>query len=200
MAWSIEGKYFENCPCDVPCPCTTSMDLGADTDRCKPILVFHIDSGEVDGVDVSGVNAAVVGDTPKVMTDGNWRLGTLIDDSASDEQAEKIAAVLSGELGGPMAGLGPLVGENLGMDRVPMEFSSENGTHRLKIGDGEVSAEDIVPFGVETGEPARLTGIFHPLGDTLTIGKATSPGVTAFGIDVKHEGKSAFSTTFSWSA
>jgi len=24
MAWRLEGNYFEHCPCDVVCPCTTS--------------------------------------------------------------------------------------------------------------------------------------------------------------------------------
>ncbi len=33
MAWNIEGQYFENCSCNVPCPCTVSLDLGADRDR-----------------------------------------------------------------------------------------------------------------------------------------------------------------------
>jgi hypothetical protein len=34
----------------------------------------------------------------------------------------------------------------------------------------------------------------------MTISKASSSHVSAFGIEVAHEGKSAFSTSFSWSA
>jgi hypothetical protein len=201
MAWNIEGRYFENCSCEVPCPCTVSLDLGADYDRCRPFLVFHIDSGEVDGVDVSGLTVAAVGDTPKVMSEGNWRLGVLIDDQASDEQAEKLGAVFGGELGGPMEALGPLVGEMLGSEKVPMEFSSEGGTHRLKVGDDtEVEVRDIVSWGKENGEPAKLTGIFHPAGDTLTISKASTSRVSAFGLDFSNEAKSGFSSRFSWSA
>jgi len=201
MAWNIEGRYFENCSCEVPCPCTVSLDLGADYDRCRAFLVFHIDSGEVDGVDVGGLTVAAVGDTPKVMSEGNWRLGVLIDDQASDEQAEKLGAVFGGELGGPMEALGPLVGEMLGSEKVPMEFSSEGGTHRLKVGDDtEVEVRDIVSWGKENGEPAKLTGIFHPAGDTLTISKASTSRVSAFGLDFSNEAKSGFSSQFSWSA
>ena len=29
MPWSIEGRYFENCSCEVVCPCTASLALGA---------------------------------------------------------------------------------------------------------------------------------------------------------------------------
>jgi hypothetical protein len=177
------------------------MALGADYDRCQVVLVFHVDSGEVDGVDVSGLTVAAVGDTPKVMTDGNWRIGVLIDEAASDDQAEKLGGVFSGALGGPMAALAPLIGENLGVERVPMEFSSEGGRHSVSLGDrGHVVVEDVVPFGVETGEPARIVGIFHPVGSELTISKAGDSKVSAFGIEPALAGQSGFSKAFAWSA
>ena len=113
MPWKISGSYFESCSCDVVCPCTASLSLGATKDRCNVVLVFNVKEGEVDGTDVSGLTVAAVADTPKVMTDGNWRLGVIIDEAASDEQAEKLGSVFSGALGGPMAALGPLIAENL---------------------------------------------------------------------------------------
>ena len=201
MAWKLEGKYFENCSCEVPCPCTVSMDIGADYDRCQVLLVFHVGSGEVDGVDVSGLTVAAVADTPKVMTDGDWRLGLIVDEAASEEQAEKLGAVFSGQMGGPMEALGPLIGEMLGSERAPIDFAESNGTHSVKIGSGiDVEVEDIVPFGVETGEPARMTGVFHPAGSTLTIARATRSRISAFGLDMDTEGKAGFSAPFSWSA
>ena len=201
MSWSVQGRYFENCSCDVPCPCTTSLALGADYDRCQVVLVFHVDAGEVDGVDVSGLTVAAVGDTPKVMTDGNWRLGVLIDAAASDEQAEKLGGVFSGALGGPMEALAPLIGENLGVERVAMEFSSEGLRHSVTLGDkGHVEVEDVVSFGVETGKPARLVGIFHPVGSELTIAKAGDSQVDAFGLQPALAGQSGFSSAFAWSA
>jgi hypothetical protein len=201
VAWSIEGNYMENCSCDVPCPCTVSLDLGADYDRCNALLVFQIESGEIEGVDVSGLTVAAVGDTPKVMSDGNWRLGVLMDENASDEQAEKLAAVFGGQLGGPMEALGPLIGENLGMERTPIEVSHEDGAHSVRFGTGGgVTVHDVVPFGKENGEPARLDRIFHPAGETLTIARATESQFSAFGMEFAHEGKSAFSSRFAWSA
>jgi hypothetical protein len=201
MPWKVEGQYFENCSCDVPCPCTVSFDLGADRDRCHAFLVFQVESGEIDGVDVSGVTVAAVVDSPKVMTEGNWRLGVLIDDRASDEQVDKLAAVFGGQLGGPMEALAPLVGEQLGLERVPMEVSHESGTHRITVGgDGELEVQEIVPFGKENGQPARLVGIFHPAGDDLAIARATKSRISAFGIDFAFEGGSAFANPFSWAA
>src|ERR1700761_5931705 len=107
MSWKLRGSYFETCSCNVVCPCTASLALGATHERCRVTLVFHVAEGEVEGVDVSGLTVAAVADTPKVMTDGNWRLGVFMDAGASDEQAEKLGAGFSGALGGPMAALAP---------------------------------------------------------------------------------------------
>ena len=199
MAWQIEGTYFETCSCEVVCPCTASLALGADYDRCRVVLVFHVTDGDVDGTDVSGLTVAAVADTPKVMTDGNWRIGVFIDAAASDAQAEKLGAVFSGQLGGPMEALGPLIGENLGAERAPIEVREDGLRHSVRIGDAvDFEIEDIVPFGIESGEPARLTGIFHPAGSELTIAKATRSSIDAFGI--AYEGRSGFSASrFAWS-
>jgi hypothetical protein len=200
MAWQIAGTYFETCSCDVVCPCTASLALGADNDYCRVTLVFHLTEGAVDGTDVGGLTVAAIADTPKVMTDGNWRLGVFIDEAASPEQAEALGGVFSGALGGPMAALGPLIGENLGVERAPIEVREEGLTHSVRIGDSvDFEIEDVVPFGIESGEPARVTGIFHPAGSELTISRATRSSISAFGIE--YEGKAGFSTAnFAWAA
>jgi hypothetical protein len=99
-----------------------------------------------------------------------------------------------------MEGLVPLIGENLGVERASIEVREDGLTHSVKIGDAiDFEIEDVVPFGVESGEPARLSGIFHPAGTELTISRATRTSIDAFGIQYK--GKSAFSNSrFSWAA
>jgi hypothetical protein len=198
VSWKLAGSYFETCSCDVVCPCTASLALGATLDRCRVTLVFNIKQGEVDGVDVSGLTVAVVADTPKVMSEGNWRLGLFLDGAASDEQADKLGAVFSGSLGGPMEALGPLVSENLGVERQPIEVREDGLRHSIRIGDAvDFEVEDVVPFGVETGQPARLTGIFHPVGSELTVAHALRSRINAFG--VSYEGRAAFSSSqFAW--
>jgi len=200
MSWRIAGSYFETCSCDVVCPCVPSMSFGATNDYCRLTLVFHVKDGEVEGVDVSGLTVAAVTETPKVMTDGNWRIGVFIDAAATDEQAEKLGGVFSGALGGPMEALGPLIGENLGVQRVPIEVREDGLTHSVKIGDAvDFEIEDIVGFGVESGKPAQLVGIFHPAGPDLTVAHATRSQIDAFGIS--YEGKAAFSRSeFAWAA
>ena len=200
MSWNLKGSYIETCSCDLICPCNASFDHGATYDYCRVTLVFNIREGEVEGTDIGGLKAALIAETPKVMTEGNWRVGVFVDDQASEEQADKLAAVFSGQLGGPMAALGPLVGEMLGVERATFDVQDDGTRHSVRIGDGiDFEIEDIVPFGVETGQPVRLVGMFHPVASELTIAEAKRSRINAFGIE--YEGKTGLSTSeFSWAA
>ena len=200
MAWKLKGSYAETCSCELMCPCNLSFDHGATYDYCRAALAFNIREGEIEGTDVGGLKAVFIIDTPKVMTEGNWKLGVFIDEQATDEQAEKLTKVFTGQLGGPMEALAPLVGEMLGVERVAIEMVDDGVRHSVRVGDAiDFEIEDIVPFGVETGEPARLTGIFHPVGSTLTAAEAKRSRISAFGIE--YEGKTGLSTSeFSWAA
>src|ERR671931_2123538 len=98
MAWNLDGTYFETCSCDLMCPCNMSMDHGATYDYCRVTLVFNVKEGEIEGTDVGGLKLAVIADTPKLMTEGNWRLGVFVDENASAEQADKLVQVFGGQL------------------------------------------------------------------------------------------------------
>ena len=200
MSWNLTGSYVETCSCELMCPCNLSLDHGATYDFCRVTLVFDIREGEIEGTDVGGLTVAAIADTPKVMTEGNWKLGVFVDDQASDEQADKLVQVFGGQLGGPMAALGPLVGEMLGVERAPITFADEGLRHGVKVGDViDFEIEDIVPFGVETGQPVRFDGMFHPVGSNLTMAEAKRSRIDAFGI--QYEGKTGLSTSdFSWAA
>ncbi|MBV9364805.1 MAG: DUF2182 domain-containing protein [Solirubrobacterales bacterium] len=86
------------------------------------------------------------------------------------------------------------------MERAPIEVRAEGLRHSVRIGDAaDFEIEDVVPFGVESGQPARLTGIFHPAASELTIGHATRSKIDAFAI--RYDGNSGFSTPqVSWAA
>jgi hypothetical protein len=200
MSWNLKGSYVETCSCELMCPCNLSLDHGATYDFCRVTLVFDIREGEIDGTDIGGCKVAAIADTPKVMTEGNWRLGVFIDDQATDEQFGKLVQVFGGELGGPMAALAPLIGEMLGVERAAIEIRDDGLRHSVRVGDAiDFEVEDIVPFGVETGRPIRFDGMFHPVGSDLTMAEARRSRIDAFGI--RYEGKTGLSTSeFSWAA
>ena len=200
MSWNLKGSYFETCSCDLMCPCNFSFDHGATYDYCRVTLVFNVAEVDVEGTNVSGRTVAVIADTPKVMTEGNWRLGLFIDERASDDQFDKLTKVFSGQLGGPMAALAPLVGEVLGVERATIDIDDDGLVHRVRVGDAiDFEIQDIVPFGVDSGEPVRFDGMFHPVGSDLTMAEAKRSRIDAFGIT--YEGKTGLSKSeFSWAA
>lgn len=200
MSWSLRGSYAETCSCELMCPCNLSLDHGATYDFCRVTLVFNVHEGTVEGTDVGGCKVAMIADTPKVMTEGNWRVGVFVGEEASADQFDQLVRVFSGQLGGPMAGLAPLIGEMLGVERASIEIEDDGLRHSVRVGDViDFEIEDIVPFGVETGEPVRFAGMFHPVATDLTMAEAKRSRINAFGI--QYEGKTALSTSsFSWAA
>jgi hypothetical protein len=202
MAWSLRGTYFENCSCDMVCPCTTSgLTMAADSPRCQVMLAFHVDQGEIEGTDVSGKTVLVLADTPPVMADGGWKVGVVMDGAASAEQAEKLGAVFGGQLGGPMAALAGLIEEMLGIETAPIEYVDDGRRHSVRAGDlVDVEIEDFVSPMTPDGPVEMLTGIFHPANSTLTIAKATKGTVNAFGMTFENSGRNGHSAPFTWAA
>src|SRR5206468_3646671 len=44
VTWQLSGRYFENCNCDVTCPCAVSgFAVPGDRERCIVLLVFRED-------------------------------------------------------------------------------------------------------------------------------------------------------------
>ena len=193
MSWNLKGSYVETCSCELMCPCNLTFDHGATYEFCRATLAFVIREGEVDGTDVGGRRVVTIIDTPKVMTEGNWRLGMFVDSEATDEQFDKLVKVFGGQLGGPMAMLASLVGEVVGVERAAIEVRDDGLLHSVRVGDViEFEVEDIVPFGKDDGQPVRFDGMFHPAGSNLTMAEARRSRIDAFGI--RYEGKTGVST------
>ena len=76
----------------------------------------------------------------------------------------------------------------------PRSRSQDDGLrHSVKVGDAiDFEIEDIVPFGVETGEPVRFQGMGYRMLFHATIAEATRSSINAFGIE--YEGKTGLST------
>jgi hypothetical protein len=199
MSWELAGTFYENCSCDAICPCTWSnLAHRATRDYCRFALAFETEKGEIEGVDVSGRTFVLIADTPAQMDEGNWRLGVIVDDGASEEQVGKLGQVLSGELGGPPAALGPLLGEFLGIEQSPITIERDGNSHRIRVGDlVDYSGERVT---IESGEQVTLTNIVaHPAGPTMGLAPVSKSKVSAFGVEYAGEDLSGFSNPFRWS-
>lgn len=201
MSWQIEGTYFENCNCDMVCPCSTSgLTVAGDQERCLVALAFHIDTGSSGDVDLSGINVCMLADAPALMSEGGWKAALLVDEKASQEQADAIMAIFGGQVGGPLADLAPLIGEMVGGGPAPIDYTDDGFNHSVKIGDlVNVSVADFVSPLDATGKGIRISGVGFPA-DTLAAGTATASKIDAFGLSWDNTGKNSFSAPFAWSA
>jgi hypothetical protein len=195
MSFSVEGDYFETCQCDVSCPCIWLKP--ADKEECDVILAWHVSKGEKDGVDLSGMNAVLAVHSPKQMTDGGWKVALYLDDRATQEQSEALGAVFSGQAGGHLAGLAPLIGEVAGVAPAAITFDRSNGSlHAEVAGVLTMSAEEIKGM-----DGASAPVITNPLLIAITqpATQAKAGDVSYHGHwDVEYSGTNSFVTDFKY--
>lgn len=122
MSWRMSGTYVANCSCQLICGCSTDNPPTGPDGQCRGTAVFHIGEGNLDDVDLSGVDFVFCNLFPSNLTAGNWKVGVLVDDQASDEQARAIERILHGDEGGPFADFSGFYGEWLGMERASVSF------------------------------------------------------------------------------
>lgn len=196
MAYTLEGSILEVCDCKVLCPCWIGED--PDNGTCDSVIAYHVDTGEIEGVDVSGLTMAMVAHIPGNVLNGNFRTMTFVDDWASIEQEQALLMAFAGKLGGPLEDLSKLVGEMVGVERAPITFDVQEGKGTLRIGtDAEAVME---PYRGPTGEVTTLNeSIFSTIpGSPAYVAKASKYRVknAAVGLDIDLEGHNAIQGAF----
>jgi hypothetical protein len=182
-AWQVTGEYFETCSCDYLCPCLpASLAARPTKGHCYFAFAFRIDQGRYGGVGLDGLCFAVVGYTPGVMAEGNWSVGVISDERASAEQREALVAIGSGQAGGPMAAVGPLVTTFLGSEAKPIQFKKDGMRRSVSI-PGVLDQElEGVAGGANPAEPMYIDNSMHPANPRLALARATRSRLSAFGL------------------
>ncbi len=184
VSWQLSGDYFETCSCTYLCPCVPS-NLTAEPTKghCYFAFAFNIDRGRFGKVTLDGLRFAVVGQTPGVMGNGHWAVGLVVSDRAKPEQQEALTQIASGQVGGPMAALAPLIGRFLGVERKPIQFEKKGLRRSVSIPGLLDQAVDGVPSPSKKGEALHLDNTLHPANPRLALAKATRSHLHAFGLD-----------------
>jgi hypothetical protein len=174
VSWQLTGSYFENCNCDVACPCVISakeqMTTAPSAGNCHVTFVFHVDRGRYGNVSLDGFNAVVAADSPGVMGDGNWSVAAYIDAKASEQQRAALLAVFTGSDGGPMD-TGTLVSKVLGVKYMPITFTSGAMKRSAEIPGVLHLAVHAIPSSIPGKEVwATNFNSFAPEGTVLAVG------------------------------
>lgn len=169
IRWQIEGDYFENCNCDIVCPCLFSagapLTAQPTAGACEVPFAFHIERGNFGDATLDGLNAVVIFRTPGVMAEGNASVALYLDERADDRQREGLQAIFTGAVGGPVGALAPLISTVLGVKAVPITYTKD-GLHRaveipgiMRVGvravpsmnpDGAILVDNAHPFAMES--------------------------------------------------
>jgi len=135
--WQIAGDYFENCNCDVVCPCLFSPNAPLTSQptagACEVAFAFHIDQGSYGSSTLDGLNIAMIVRTPGPMAEGNWSAALYLDERADEQQCQALQAIFTGSVGGPLAALAPLISTILGVKTVPITFHKEGKSRSVEI-------------------------------------------------------------------
>jgi hypothetical protein len=200
--WFINGEYFENCNCDVVCPCEISpggfLSARPDPGYCDVVLVFHVNDGKYGDTDLSGLNAILAIHTPGVMAEGNWTAALYLDAKGSPEQQQALGGIFGGQAGGPLGAVAPLIGQVLGAKSLPIEYRNEGKQRSARI-DGVLDANiQAVPAAVPDAVVIKLNA--NPLfpGQDWVQAYGTQMTYRDYDFQWDNSGKCADYAQFQW--
>ena len=201
MAWRLTGQLIETCSCNMFCPCWfTVQDLMImDQGWCASAITFRAREGNSDGVTLDGRTVVFAVDFPgPTLFDGNATARLYIDDGASADQRRELEAICSGNKGGPMGALAPLITKWLPARIAKIDVAEADETITVTVANaGRVKSQRLRdPQGV--GFTLRGGGFVTGLGmqevDLAPSGSRwTDPDLRQF------ETKSGARGEFSWS-
>ncbi len=150
MAWKMSGTYYGNCACQLVCPCPVDAPPTGPNGECRGVLVFSIRDGNLDDTDLSGSAFAFCNLFPSNLSAGDWKVGIVVDESASDEQTQAFERIISGKEGGPFEEFSALYGEWLGVERAKVQLS-DGDRPTITVGDFSSTFEPLEgPGGTQT--------------------------------------------------
>jgi hypothetical protein len=97
--WQLTGTAFIACNCEYGCPC--NFNAMPSHGFCEGGWTWHIEGGSVDDIALDGLNFSVFVKWPGAIHHGNGEGVILVDERASEAQRDAIAALASGQFGGP---------------------------------------------------------------------------------------------------
>lgn len=198
--YSLDGTLLEACSCNAPCPCWIGDDPDGGT--CDAFIAYHVDRGQIRGLDVSGLSLVLVNQIPGNVLAGNWRVALYVDDRATPEQREALLDAFGGKLGGTPADLAALIGEIVAVHAVPIEHRIEGGKGTIRVGQAVYS--EMAPFADLRGRPTTLhDSVFSTIpGSPAYLAKASTHQVhiPEHGMTWEFSGRNAIQGSFHFEA
>jgi hypothetical protein len=166
-------------------------------------MVFRIDEGNYGGLRLDGLKFALVIRSGKVMADGNWIFAVVVDETADDARRQALAAIASGEAGGPTSFIRQnLVSDFRGVQFKSIDFTMDGLKRSARIPDILAFEIDGVASRNRTGDPYYIDNTGHPASRRLALARAKEMHVHGFSLDLDIIGKgnNGHFAPFTWTA
>ena len=152
------------------------------------------------GVTLNGLNVVMLVHTPGHMLQTKWKVALYLDEHADADQQKALGGIFSGQAGGHLAALGPLIGEVMGVKAVPIQYSANGKERSLRI-------PNIAEIDIEAlqGQGGSLVTIdHHPFtpvpGQTAVVSTSKRLNIHDHGISLELNGKNGFYSPFAYQA
>ncbi len=130
--WRMTVHNIEACNCSPGCNCqfTGFPDKG----NCEALIGGEVKEGTFGTVSLAGVRYVIAFIYPKAIHQGGGNVALFIDERATRDQAEAVAAILSGSAGGmPFEALAGTFASVDGPVRAPIEMTVDGTRSRFRI-------------------------------------------------------------------
>ena len=183
-SWQVSGQYYETCSCDFVCPCIPGqLAVKPTKGSCTFVMTYQVEKGRFGDIVLDGLTFILLAFTPAEMGKGDWSVGVIADERASAEQRDAIVAIASGQAGGPIAALGPLVGKFLGVTTAAIRVDRDGPKWSVKAGGlVDMAAEAAFGLNPNSKEPLYLDNTGHPANDRFALAHASRSQVNALGL------------------
>ncbi len=190
--WRLEGEWIKNCNCAFGCPC--DFNARPTHGYCQGLVAMRITKGNYNETRLDGLCFAVTVHFPGALHEGNGQAQPILDESASPQQRDALAAILSGEHSdeGTLFNIFSLIVTTM-PDPVfaPFEFSfdQEGRTARLVV--PGILESDVEPIrNPVTGAPHRIQVVmpegFEHRGAEVASASINSLGAIKFQTSATH--------------
>jgi hypothetical protein len=196
--YKFEGMFYEACDCYTICPCWTG---GAPDDGdCTGLFAWSIEAGVIAGVDVAGRRAISVSRHAGPREGSRQQVFFFVDQNATPEQSEALVGALTGAYGGPLAELGHLLGDFMGVEIANIQLEHRGRRSLLSL-DQRVQVEGTARVGpagrVTTLADAQLSQVLGTPAEVATTERFRI-GLPEHGLDIDIQGRSATRGRFTY--
>jgi hypothetical protein len=94
----VQAESIEACNCRHGCNCQFAGF--PNEGKCEFIIGYEVKKGHYGDTSLDGVRAVVAGKYPNAIHEGHGHIVLFIDEHATDEQANALASIFSGQMGG----------------------------------------------------------------------------------------------------